>query len=217
MRDKLLGVLAGAALMGSAICAATPALASWTQDGVTYRLESQATADPLTHLFALLITGENGATDTEGGRTGINAIAFNETHHGATNTGTMLSPPSGYTFISGGLNSSGCNGTGDFYCFDNTAIPPAPTTLMSGPLLFIFDVKLNVGQTWPSNYNPSFKIDWVGAQNNYDLVSHVLGLEYTCPDCVINPVITPNPEPMSMAVLGTGLLGLGMIRRRRAG
>jgi hypothetical protein len=36
-------------------------------------LEAQATANPLTEQFALLITGENSASDTIGGRTGISA------------------------------------------------------------------------------------------------------------------------------------------------
>lgn len=35
--------------------------------------------------------------------------------------------------------------------------------------------------------------------------------------CVINPVITDTPEPLSIAILGSGLLGLGLVRMRRGG
>lgn len=178
--------------------------------GVSYTLESTTTANPLTERFALVITGENTASDTEGGRTGINAIAFTQPSNFLS--ASMILPATGYTFVSGGLNSSGCDGSGNFYCFDNVNIPPTPTTPLSGKLVFVFDVTLASGNF--TGYAPDFKIDWVGSHANYDLVSKPIGVNPTCPDCVINPVIS-TPEPMSLAVLTIGLLGLGTIRYRR--
>jgi PEP-CTERM motif len=184
-------------------------------DGVSYTLESQATANPLTQRFALVISGENTASDTEGGRTGINGIAFNEVSNGATASGVMIAPPTGFTFVSGGLQSTGCvaNPNPNFFCFDNTAIPPTPSTLLSGTLVFVFDVTLKSGFSW-AGYHPDFKIDWVGTQNNYDLVSKAIDVSLTCPDC--NPrSVDPVPEPMTLALFGSGLFGLGVVARRR--
>jgi hypothetical protein len=52
---------------------------------------------------------------------GVNALAFNTPAN--FSTAVMIASPSTYTFVKGGLNSSGCSGSGNFYCFDaNTAI-----------------------------------------------------------------------------------------------
>jgi len=81
-------IVLGALYFGSLAPAAADVLLSDTTtcggncEGITYDLEAKATANPLTELFALKITGENANVgqpggDTIGGRTGINAIAFN--------------------------------------------------------------------------------------------------------------------------------------------
>ena len=196
--------------------APAPASAVLIDHGVTYSLQTQATANPLTNLFALVITGENTASDTEGGRTGINAFALSNPTGPDAISGTILAPPSGFTFKTGGLNAAGCDSAGNFYCFDNTAIPPTPSTLLSGPITLVFSVTLAAGGSW-SGYNPDFKIDWVGTQNNYDLVSQAIGISPGgCPGCVINPVdVDPIPEPATLAILGMGLIGLGAVRQRR--
>lgn len=220
-------LLAATILAGGALYALPAnALATLTDHGVTYALESQIDpTDPLTMQFALLIVGQNSALDTEGGRSGINAFAFNlvtnnpDSPYTGTFLGTRIDGVTtlgtlGWTFVPGGLNSSGCNEAGNFFCFDNGNIPPTPgTALSTNPIVLGFEATLLAGQSW-DGYAPSFKIDWVGTQPNYDLVSKDIPLNTTCPDCVINPTVTDAPEPMTLSLLGAGLLGIAAVRRR---
>lgn len=213
MKRFLLGtaVVFGALYFGQGASFAAPLVA----DGVSYSLTQDALMGlPLTDQFTLTITGINKTGvggDTEGGRTGVNALAFNPPSHFAS--ATMITPPSGYVFVSGGLNSGGCDGSGNFFCFDNTAIPPIPTTpyAANSSLSFVFDVTLASGNF--TGYAPDFKIDWVGSKNNYDLVSKAIPITI---GPTINPLATDVPEPVSMSILGVGLASLGYLRRRRA-
>src|SRR5260370_39363666 len=102
------------------------------------------------------------------GRSGVEAFAF----HPPTNFSTAT-PPSGFSLELGGLNSKGCDGSGNFFCFKaNTTPPSTPALAANSSLSLVFDVTISSGSF--AGYAPDFKINWVGSQNNYDLVSATL-------------------------------------------
>lgn len=177
--------------------AAPASAAVLVADGITYNLTlNSITNGGLTGNFTLAISGINTASDTEGGRTGINAFAFNDPSLGNAVSGTST----GFTFMTGGLNSSGCDGSGNFFCFAKSGyILPSSSSVSLN-----FSVTSNTAGSWnSSNYvTPDFKIDWTGSKNNYDLVS--LGI----------PVHAPLPEPATWAMMLLGFGGIGMAVRR---
>jgi hypothetical protein len=132
----------------------------------------------------------------------VNGIAFTRPADlvGAT-------APSGYTFQDGGLNSSGCHGSGaSFFCFDaNTTPATSPALAVNSSLDFMFTETLGSGGSF-TGYNPDFKIDWIGNKNNYDLVSQKL-----------TPVLVPAPligRDLLVLLAVCGLLaGAGLVGR----
>jgi hypothetical protein len=188
------------ALATAAIGIATPASAAIVTEGITYDLIlNSITNGGLTGNFTLQISGINVAgTDTRGGRTSINAFAFNDPAVGDAVSGSST----GFTFQTGGLNSGGCNGSGNFFCFNNTsAVFPSP---LPSSLALNFAVTSNAVGSW-ANYSGDFKIDWLGSQNNYDLVSKIITAR------------APVPEPATWAMMLLGFGGIGMAMRRRTG
>jgi hypothetical protein len=98
------------AIAAGAMIAAAPVHASTlVADGITYSLTASL-LNATTDQFTLSISGINGATDTEKGRYGVQSFAFNPPTNFASATA-----PTRFTEQSGGLNSGGCDGSGNFF------------------------------------------------------------------------------------------------------
>jgi hypothetical protein len=180
-----------------ALAAGAPSWASLIADGVTYTL-FESTLSPTEDQFTLDITGINGATDTEGGRFGVNSFAFTEPSPGSVVSGSS----SGFTFMTGGLNAMGCDGTGNFFCFKANTKPTGPVLPANSELQLTFDVTVAQAGDF-ANYDPDFKIQWLGSKSGkYDLVSQTL-------------TPTPVPLPAALPLLLGGVAGLGCFTRRR--
>jgi hypothetical protein len=194
------GALAGAAALVALFGVDSPARAL-TAFGITYDLQGLSGLSTTTAFFNLHITGINGPADTEGGRFGVESFAFNHPANFSSAT-----PPAGFSFVDGGLNAGGCNGSGNFFCFDGPT-PVGPALPANSTLDFAFSVTLSSGNflTWA----PGFKINWEGTKNNYDLVS--LPITITS---VPSPIVGAGLPALMMAC--GGLLALGRRRRQRA-
>jgi hypothetical protein len=207
MQRVLMTALAAVA----SITIASPASATvLIANGITYSVNlNSITNGGLTGNFALTISGVNTASDTEGGRTGIDGFAFNDPAVGNAVSGSS----SGFTFQTGGLNSSGCNGNGSFFCFANTSAVFTSPLPSAGTLLF--SVTSNTVGSW-ANWTPDFKIDWTGSSNNYNLVSQQISVN----DCTRESCPTPTtfigsvPEPGTWALMLLGFGGVGVAMRR---
>ena len=158
-----------------------------TTEGLTYTL----TGDAATGSFNLFIEGINVAgVDTVGGRTFLEDFS--------------LSPPTGFTgaqlggitAIDGGLDAGGCNGNGNFFCFDGVHQAVSGSTM---------SLDFTITASSFDGYVPHLKVDWDGSANNYDLVSV---------DMVGAPT-PPVPEPETYAMLLAGLGAMGFVARRR--
>jgi hypothetical protein len=173
--------------------------------GVTYDLQVTSGLNTSTANFNLRISGINGTADTEKGRYGVDDFAFSL----PSNFSSAIA--AGFITQSGGLNASGCNSAGAFFCFNGTA-PAGPALAADSVINIPFSITLSSGNflSWDAH----LKIDWEGSKRgNYDNVSQSL-----------NGISTIEAAPVPGPIVGAGLPGLAFagvgliawLRRRRA-
>jgi PEP-CTERM motif len=109
----------------------------------------------------------------------------------------------------GGLNANGCDGSGSgFECaHDSTHSAPVPGATYD----WIFDVKIPAGTLFTGANQASIKARYINANNEKvgALVSEDITLQTGRPPQQV-------PEPGTILILGSGLVGLGFLLRRRS-
>jgi len=145
----------------------------------------------------IVVTGDVTQVDLPGGvRSGLRVVE--EILTGVEDL--SFNPPTGYTgaslgglaAIDGGLNSSGCNGTGNFFCFDGVHEAVNGSTM---------SLDFTITASSFEGYVPHLKVDWNGSENNYNLVS--------------TNMVAAVPEPETYAMFLAGLGAMGFVARRR--
>jgi hypothetical protein len=182
-----------------------------TDLGTSYSLSYKTTTIPNQYAVALSV-------DTSGFRGGIGlhavslVLARTDGSNVAASDGSYNHSAPGFDFATGAasVSASGCDGTGSGYCFAGGEYGES-TGLAQDVYMFDFLVTL------PNNVMLSTAVGADQVRAVYLFPDGLVHSAITSKNITLSlePSLAPVPEPSTLLLMSTGLLGLGLMWRRR--